>query len=59
MTLIHRYNICRLQLFPVLSLKRRQLLSGVSADFLKVNFPVVICQVLTVYFLTDMLNVCS
>ena len=33
---------------------RRQGLSGLSADFLKVEFPVIICPVLTVYFLTDM-----
>ena len=31
------------------------LLSGLSADDLKVKFPVVICPVLTVYFLTYML----
>ena len=30
-------------------------LSGLSADDLKVKFPVVICPVLTVYFLTNML----
>jgi len=33
--------------------------SGVSADFLKVKFPVVICHVLTVYFITYMFTVCS
>jgi len=44
-------------LVPVLSLNQRQLLSGVSADFLKVKFPVVICHVLTVYFLTNLFTV--
>ena len=40
---------------PVLGLKRRHGLSGLSADFLKVKFLVIICPVLTVYFLTYML----
>ena len=45
---------CKLGL-PVLGLEQRQGLSGVSADFLKVKFPVVICPVLTLHFLTSML----
>ena len=48
----------------VLGLERRQGLSGLSADFLKVKFPVVFCPVLTVYFLKalshldDLASVC-
>jgi len=41
--------------FPVLGLERWRSPSGLSAVDLKVKFPVVICPVLTVYFLTYML----
>ena len=32
---------------------------GVSADFFKDKFPVIVCHVLTVYFVTSMFTVCS
>ena len=40
---------------PVPGLGRREVSFGAPADVLKVKFPVVICPVLTVYFLTYML----
>ena len=54
-TLLKLYRL----VLPVLGLQQRQLLSGVSAYFLNVKFPVVTCHVFTLYFLTYMFTVCS
>ena len=49
------WKITWLGLAPVLGLARRQVSLGAPADDPKVKFPVVICPVFTVYFLTYML----
>ena len=41
--------MCLNMYLPVLGLQQWQVLSGVSADFLKVKFPVIICPVLTIF----------
>ena len=54
---IHRHDIqqrlCEID-FRFWDCSNGRILSGVSADFLKVKFLVVICDILTVYFLTYM-----